>query len=180
MYQVEEWRDIDGYDGRYQVSNLGNIRTLDYNHTHTIKLLKTSTNHRGYHQVCLTKNNKKKIIYIHRLVALAFVQNPSPEIFNYVNHIDEDKNNNNANNLEWCTNGYNVRYGSRTFKTSKEHAQYDLSGNFIRIWSSGKEIERVLGLDRRQIGRCCDGLIPSAYGYIWRKATERGRHLNIK
>lgn len=180
MYQVEEWRDIEGFDGRYQISNLGNVRTKDFNHTKKVQKMKISKNHRGYHQVCLTQNNKKKTYKIHRLVAIAFVKNPKPDLYTYVNHIDENKNNNSAVNLEWCTNEYNIKYGSRAAKTSKEHAQYDLYGNLIKIWPSSKEIERALGYSRRQIGRCCDGEIASAYGYVWRKSEERGKHISIK
>lgn len=179
MHKVEIWKDIDGYNGRYQISNFGRVRTNDYNHTGKTKIMRISKNAKGYCQICLTKNNKRKTHKIHRLVAIAFVSNPNPIMLNCINHKDENKNNNNADNLEWCTNDYNNAYGHRTFKTSIEYAQYDLNGNFIRIWKSGEEINKTTEFSRRQIDRCCDGLISNAYGYIWEKAPKRGTHLKI-
>ena len=173
MHQIEKWKDINGFDGRYQISNIGNVRTNDYNHTHQTKLMRISKNQRGYHQICLTKNNKKKTYKIHRLVAEAFVCNPDPLNLTYVNHIDENKDNNSAENLEWCTNAYNITYGSRTLKTSKEYKQYDPRGKLVKVWPSCKEIERELGFSRRQINRCCDGLIPSAYGFFLEKIKRK-------
>ena len=178
MYQIEEWRNIEGYDGRYQISNLGNVRATDFNHTGKVKVMRISIGTHGYPQISLSKNNKKKTFKIHKLVADAFIPNP----FNLpdVNHRDENKQNNCASNLERCTKAYNNRYGTRILRTSQEFRQYDLSGNLIRIWKSGKDIEREEGYDRRHINRCCNGRRPTAYGYIWKRVLERGKHFVIK
>ena len=114
---IEEWRDIEGYEGLYQVSNLGRVKSLarvvirsdGKPNTVNEKILKYGMN-RGYCAVVLCKDGKKKMYKVHRLVAMAFLRNPHnlPE----VNHKDEDKKNNCVDNLEWCTSLYNINYGS--------------------------------------------------------------------
>ena len=105
---MKEWRDIDGFDG-YQVSNLGNVRSLNYNGTKNIQLLKSSLSgpNRGYKSISMQVADKVIRRNIHRLVAMAFIPNPNnlPE----VNHIDEDGTNNKVNNLEWCDRKYNFK-----------------------------------------------------------------------
>lgn len=105
---MEEWRDIEGYEGIYQVSNEGRVRNISKN---PYKMMKPHCNQRGYCQVTLSKNNKYIMAAIHRLVAKAFIPNPSnlPQ----VNHKDEKKDNNIVENLEWCDNKYNSNYGTR-------------------------------------------------------------------
>lgn len=112
----EVWKDIDGYDGKYQVSNLGQIRSTYSGKKHRITILKPMVQKNGYLYVALWKDNKKKNKLIHRLVALAFVDNPNdyPE----VNHKDENKENNVAENLEWCEHIYNMNYGEIKEKIS--------------------------------------------------------------
>lgn len=101
---IEEWRDIKGYEGLYQVSNLGKVRNKKG------KVLKQYRNNKGYPCVHMYKNNKYKTKNVHRLVAISFIENPNnlPQ----VNHKDEDKTNNVVTNLEWCTNKYNCNYGN--------------------------------------------------------------------
>lgn len=124
----EIWKDIKGYEGLYQVSNLGKVRSLDrkviqFNGFRNIerlykgRILKTSKSANGYKRVILYDINKKKTVNIHRLVAEVFVPNPTnlPQI----NHIDEDKTNNCDNNLEWCNSKYNINYGNRNKKASE-------------------------------------------------------------
>ncbi len=103
----EVWRDIQGFEGLYEVSNYGNVRSLKYG---KIKYLKPSNNGRGYYQVILCKNGKAKQFTVHRLVANAFIENPNG--YNEINHINEDKTNNKVENLEWCTHKYNKRFSS--------------------------------------------------------------------
>lgn len=125
-----KWKDIEGYEGLYQVSNTGKVRSLNYNKTGQKKILKLGIEKRGYKHVTLYKNNKRKIFKVHRLVAQAFISNPN----NYpcVNHKDENPSNNHVSNLEFCTVAYNNSYGTRLErmsaknkgrKLSKEHKQ---------------------------------------------------------
>ena len=164
---IEKWKDIDGYDGRYQVSNFGNVRTTDYNHTGKTKLLKLAHGTKGYMQVCLTKDNKKSTKKIHRLVAEAFIENP----FNYptVNHIDENKENNNVENLEWCTFEYNTKYGTRTERCGKPIKQLSRNGDCINIFKTSAEAQRKTGVSRKHIVNCCKQKphCLTAGGYKW-------------
>lgn len=115
---IEQWKDIEGYEGLYQVSNLGNVKSLnrtsikegrDYRVKE--KILKTFLCSSGYPTVVLSNNGKKETLMVHRLVALHFI--PNPHKYEQINHKDENKNNNNVDNLEWCTAEYNDNYGSR-------------------------------------------------------------------
>ena len=113
----EVWKDIEGYEGLYQVSNTGQVRSLNYLHTGEVKPLKQGTDGNGYKRVSLYKDGKSKTCRVHRLVAMAFILNPNN--YKEVNHKDENPSNNNVNNLEWCTNEYNVNYGTRTKRASE-------------------------------------------------------------
>lgn len=163
----EIWKDIQGYKGFYQVSNLGRVKSLYKGGI----VLKGSVNNRGYHMVMLYKDGKYKHYLIHRLVAQAFVSNPKhmPQ----VNHKDEDKSNNKVSNLEWCTNLYNNLYHDKAKRTGikegKSVAQYTLSGKLIKVWKSSNEAERA-GYHARHIGECCSGKIRTHQGYMWRFA----------
>ena len=101
----EEWKPIRGYEGRYMVSNMGRVRSRT-------KILKASTGN-IYAQVILNNGDvrHRKTVTVHRLVAEAFVENPFPNEYKYINHKDENKRNNKADNLEWCTAKYNLTYG---------------------------------------------------------------------
>lgn len=116
---TEVWKDIKGYEGIYQVSNMGNVKRLDcsvfvkgkgYRHLKA-RNTKQHLDHHGYKKVHLWKNNKDKPFFVHRLVAMAFLDNPN----NYpqINHKDENKENNEITNLEWCTVAYNNNYGTK-------------------------------------------------------------------
>jgi hypothetical protein len=111
------WKDISGYEGLYQVSNTGKVRSLNYRHTGKTKVMKPSTNKLGYKCVNLCKDGKRKIYFIHRLVALAFI--PNPNNYPIINHKDENPSNNAVWNLEWCTYEYNNNYGNRNKKLSE-------------------------------------------------------------
>ena len=110
---IEEWRPIEGYEGLYEVSNIGRVRSVDrfYYRLHKGKVLSPTKDRYGYLTVTLNCNGKSKTIKIHRLVAQAFL--PNPDNLPQVNHKDEDKTNNNVDNLEWCTAKYNVNFGTR-------------------------------------------------------------------
>ena len=179
----EIWKDIEGYEGLYQVSNLGRVRSLgrdivrrtrygtmapyhingrvlkplhsqgDYCYVHLFDKDGTSTNHK-----------------VHRLVAMAFV--PNPDNLNEVNHIDEDKDNNRADNLEWCKHVDNCNHGTRNerskTKRSKPVQQLDAEGNVVAEYPSTIEAERETGTNRYQIRMCCNGKYKTAGGYRWK------------
>ena len=109
--EKEIWKDIQGYEGKYQVSNLGRVKSLNYHRSGKERILKYLINTRGYLTTMLYKNGIGKNVRINRLVAQAFIENPEnlPE----VNHIDEDKTNNRVGNLEWCSHEYNTNFGTR-------------------------------------------------------------------
>ena len=154
-------KDVVGYEGLYVVSNQGNIYSLNYNRTGKVVKLSPRINRWGYLQVCIYKNGEVKQCLIHRLVAEAFI--PNPLGLPQVNHIDEDKTNNQAENLEWCTCQYNNEYSQ-----AKQVEQYDLNGNLIATWKSVMEIQRQLGFFKSNISNCCLGKRQTAYGFIWR------------
>ena len=168
----EIWRDIKGYEGLYQVSNLGNVKSLHYNKTKIPKLLriyKNSNNDSGYYLTSLNKNGIRKNFFIHRLVAEAFISNPNN--LPCVNHIDEDKSNNKVDNLEWCSYKYNVNYGTcktrSSLKRSKPVIQYTKEGEFVKEWRSIKEAETSIGI-RCGISKCLSGKHKTSGGFVWK------------
>lgn len=177
----ENWKDIKGYEGLYQVSDRGRIKSLNYNHTGKEKLLKPKTNRKkGYLNIALYKYGKTEYPSVHRLVAEAFI--PNPDNLPQVNHKDENPTNNNVDNLEWCTAKYNLEYNngqkrracSRTNgKLSKPIAQYTFEQpcELIKVWPSMSEIERQNGYSKSNILKCCQGKYIQAYGFIWKYQT---------
>lgn len=115
----EIWKDIKGYEGLYQASSIGNVKSIGryVNAKNNSKkymksiILKGVANDRGYYMVVLSKEGKKRKVFVHRLIAETFIENPKN--YTQVNHKDEDKTNNNINNLEWCSCKYNCNYGTR-------------------------------------------------------------------
>lgn len=162
MVKMEIWKDILGYEGLYQVSNLGNVRRDG-------RLLKPSIRKRdGYAEVQLSKNNKKVSKRVHRLVAEAFIPNPCG--YSEINHKDENPANNVADNLEWCDRRYNVFYGTRNSRISKSNSrpvEQLLDGVVIKTWSSTREAEEA-GFKHCSISQCCNGKAKSHRGYQWR------------
>lgn len=181
---VEIWKDIDGFEGLYKISNLGNIYSIggrvmggmNNRYKNKPRMMKPHIRN-GYEHVCLTKDKKQFHYKIHRLVAMAFV--PNPNDYPFVNHKNEIKDDNRAVNLEWCTAKYNLNYGShnekmRKTKSKKPIAQFDMNGNFIEIHDSSRDIERKFGYFHNNITNCCKHKYgyKSAYGYKWEFATR--------
>ena len=171
----EIWKDIQGYEGLYQVSNLGNVKSFYFDPP---IILKSCKNQKGYLHIVLNKNGIKKTVRIHRLVAQAFVDNPNNK--EQVNHIDGIKINNNACNLEWVSNQENISHASKNGLLAdvtgnnnprcRAINQYDLNNKFIKQWKSFYEIKKSLGIDRSCIWRCCIGKFQQSHNYIWRYA----------
>lgn len=182
----EIFKEINGYEGYYEVSNNGKIRRTKYydngnKKRHNIPYyLKPAIDKDGYFRVSLSKNYKYKRFFIHRLVAQTFI--PNPNNYPCVNHIDGNKSNNNVNNLEWCTIAYNnihaLNNGLKNmkihnWKTSKIVEKYDLNGNFIESYKSSGEAGRVNKISSENIRNCCRGEVKTYKGYIWKyKSNE--------
>ena len=172
----EEWRDIGGYEGLYQVSNLGRVKSLNYKHTGIEKILKPSVDKKGYLFICLYKNSvKKRNFKIHRLVAEAFISNPNnlPQ----VNHKNEIKDDNRVDNLEWCDAKYNNNYGTRLERVAEKTTNGKLSKPVLQInpntneviaeFPSINEVERQLGFGENAIIHCCKGRTKTSCGFKW-------------
>lgn len=181
----EIWRDIKGYEGLYQVSNLGNVRSLRYRNTYEVRELFLKPHGRGYLQVELHKNGDRKMFTVHRLVAMAFVD--GYEENKVVNHIDENKQNNVSTNLEWVTASQNVLHSISHRRVvgpikrpnyPKFHARADkqpvvqmsLDGELINHWESTIKVKEKLGYSDWNIKQCCRGKRHTAYGYRWQYA----------
>ena len=177
------WKDINGYEGLYQVSNFGDVKSLNYNHTKTEKILCPKNHHSGYKTVMLCNNGKNSNKSIHVLVASAFIPNPDQKPF--VNHIDGNKGNNFVSNLEWVTAKENTNHAIKNnlrldsnmrgrkgdlSPIKKPVIQYDLSGNPVKTWTCISDAARSFGCNPCQIINCCAGRDKTCHGYIWRYA----------
>lgn len=196
----EIWKDVKGYEGLYQVSNFGKVKSVErviIQRDGKIKKIRGAIKKqrlikKGYATVCLCKNCKSKFFLVHRLVAIAFVDNP----FEYpcVNHKDECKTNNNAENLEWCTCKYNSNYGTikeriidtrrknnkqedinnKIRETAKKKGlrtaerainQFTWDGVFVKRFDSAEQVKKQLGI--QSTGSCANGTQNHAGGFIW-------------
>ena len=174
----EVWADIPGYEGLYQASTLGNIRSL-FRYRKQLKPAKYS---RDYLQVVLYKGKKKECVTVHRLVAMAFL--PNPNNFPEVNHKDENKLNNRLENLEWCTRAYNNSYGtaierhvrntnyySFAYLTSRQKKMIPvlqfLDGKRLAKYESSRIASDTTGIARENIIAALKGRRKSAGGYQW-------------
>ena len=174
----EEWRDIKGFEGLYQVSNLGRVKSLNYRRTGKEGILKGKDNGKGYLFVQLYKEGKVEKPLVHRLVATAFLENPDnlPE----VNHKDEKPENNCVDNLEWCSHSYNNTYNDKAKKAGKKTAEklskpvfsVNKESGLIMWWQSAREAERCTGINNSSIIQCCKGKYHSAGNHIWFYADD--------
>lgn len=194
---MEEWKDIKGYEGLYQVSNEGRVKSLDHiiicNNGKGVaikkqkgKMLRSFSRCLNYQTVTLTKNGIQKLCLVHRLVAEAFI--PNPDNLPFINHKDENPANNVVENLEWCTHKYNMNYGTCQQRKSeklkgrihkqyvwnypykakeKKVYQYTLEGKLICEYNSLREASRKNNISASNISCVCNGKQKTAYGYIW-------------
>ena len=174
----EEWRPVKNYEGLYEVSNLGKVKRLERHITCSNgtkrhlreKLFSCKPNkYLGYVNVVLTKKGIKTAHTIHRLVAELFVDNPNN--FNVVNHLDEDRANNKAENLEWTTHAKNLShngaYQRGREKIKKRIYQYTLDGELVRTYSCAKKVLDY-GFRPNAVAQVCGGHKKTHYGFIWK------------
>lgn len=188
----EVWRDIGGYEGVYQISNLGRVKSLHRSilrkngvkQTFSERILKIKTQKNGYKFINLKCQGKQERTFrLHRLVAEAFI--PNPLDLPCINHKDEDKSNNTSDNLEWCTQKYNINYGSHNEKVSSSQGrkvfQFSLVGDFIRSYKSVNEATIESGINN--ISAACNGKYNQAGGYLWsyeKNAPQYSAHKNSR
>jgi len=182
----EMWKDIKEYEGLYQISNLGRVKSLPQLYNRILKqgyieyftsekIIGINNNKIKYSQVTLVKNGIKKYYKIHRLVALNFITNPLNK--KEVNHINGIKNDNRVENLEWATSSENQIHAVKTGlqkpikgknnKRSKRIYQYSLDNIFIKEWDCLHEVERILKIRRSGITYCANGIYKQAGGFVW-------------
>ncbi len=195
---METWKPIKGYEGLYEVSDQGRVKSL----INKPKEMYLKKHNRGYRQVELTNGEERKTYLVHRLVAEAFL--PNPQKYPQVNHIDEDKQNNAVSNLEWCTakqnrnafalnhpNFYKRPRGSyktrtpykpradrnRPHKADKQRnrfkiLQLTLDGRLVKVWDFAICAKWEHGYNSTSIWECCEGKRRTAYGYKWQYDTS--------
>lgn len=198
----EEWRDVVGYEGYYMVSNMGRVKSVERMRWSGIngggyvtvqeRILKLCDKGQGYLSVNLYKDGKRKQYSVHRLVGQAFI--PNPNNLPIINHKDENPKNNNVDNLEWCTQKYNINYGTHNKrmaeklrgrkhseehnrkvaerltnnpKTSKAVFSVDKVTGEIKEFPSAHEAERQTGIAQSDICRCLKGRRKSIGGFYW-------------
>lgn len=199
----EVWKPIKGYESKYQISNYGRVKALERIKTYYImgskrqvlvpsRIRVSYLNFKGYYRITLHNEVKDENVFIHRLVAIAFL--PNPQNLPQVNHKDENKTNNivwlddkqnvveEYTNLEWCTALYNNNFGtknkriSETMKNShiqkdysiKRIIQYTINGVMLAEYSSATQAGLNVGADPSGISKCCRGIYKQFKGYLWR------------
>ena len=171
-------KPIIGYEGLYEITDDGVVFSVD-RYTKDGKHLKRKEVKggkcsNGYEFVCLRKDGVNHNCLKHRLVAEAFISNPNN--LPVVNHKDGNIHNNNVYNLEWCTQKYNINYGTgiakRAKTQSKKVLQFKPDGTFVKEWESIINVQRNLGFCQSHISKCCRGKYAHAYGYIWKYKKE--------
>ena len=170
----EVWRDVKGYEGLYQVSNMGRVKSLGrkdrFGRVIKERILEPAVTHNGYLRVGLHVDGKRKMLRVHRLVCEAFHENPDNK--SEVNHVNENKTDNRACNLEWSTRTENCNHGSRNERVakalSKPIGQFSLDGKLIKGWRSAWEARRQTGFGQGYVGAGARGKFKQAEGYIWK------------
>lgn len=176
----EIWKDIKEYEGLYQISNKGNVKSLNYRRTGKERILKPMVIRNGYLQVGLYKNGKCKMLKVHRLVLMTFAPISNMDKLE-VNHKDENSQNNSLDNLEWCNKSYNINYGTRTQRSAQSHSipvvQLDPTTNeVINVYCSAMEAEKQ-GFHNGNISNCCKNKFNRTgnniyLGYKWQYMSD--------
>ena len=178
----EIWKDIPGYDGYYQVSSYGNVRSSERPYTICSKTIISTKSKilkqgivKGYYDVGLNVDGVAKKIFVHGLVALAFI----PDINNLpcIDHKDENPLTNRMENPEWRTIGYNLKYGTRQERISKNRKrkvlQYSSEGEYIAGYDGATDAENATGIKRQNTSKAISGKRHTSGGYIWKKGGSR-------
>lgn len=174
---MEVWKEV--FDGKYQVSNKGRVKSMNYKCTGKVRILKMTKDHKGYNRLTMRVNGKPKTIKAHRLVAQAFI--PNPENKPQVNHMDGNKTNNLVQNLEWVTNYENAQHALKTglyipTNSGKKYEEVsqaraiimiDLEGNFIKEYGCIKRAADENNIWQSNICRCLTGKRKTSGGYKW-------------
>ena len=185
---TEEWRDIEGYEGIYQVSNLGRVRSLDHKARHRSRtgnefevtykgrIRKQVPNENGYSIVMVKNGGKSRALKVHRLVAQAFI--PNPDNLPIINHKDENPSNNHVENLEWCDNKYNSDYGTARVRTNawireninKKIGKFDKDGNLLATFESIDAAAKELGTSCSSISECANRVRgrKTVHGFVYK------------
>ena len=180
MAENETWKPIPGYEGYYDVSDKGRVRSLVRKSKYGFLAKRKSPrlnnldNPRGYYRTWLYKDGEGKHWLVHRLVAMAFI--PNPDNLPFINHKDENPSNNSVDNLEWCTTAYNNNYGTVKERMSKALLNRpDLSTPIVRIDKQGckteypsmQEASRINNTYQANIWKCCNGERMTCKGFRW-------------
>lgn len=168
-YTKEEWKEVLGYDHLYEISNMGRVRTRYVKGKGYMKdyiFLEPLDNGNGYLRFNWKINGRQRTVYLHKLVAELFVDNPRH--LTEINHLDENKYNNCANNLCWCTHKENCQYGTRNIRTAEKNARPVVCIEKELIFSSGKEAAQYFDVGNTAISNCLNGRTETCCGYHWR------------
>lgn len=182
----EEWRDIVGYEGKYQVSSLGRVRS--FARSNIPRIIVPHYDKDGYVMYPLFNNGKPIPKKGHRLVAIAFI--PNIKNLPQINHKDEVKDNNRVSNLEWCDNLYNNRYGTKRQRQShyamyhghflRKVRQYTMNGIFIKEYISSRMAERETNIKHQNIIEACKQNTTHSGGFLWCYANDTKRIAEIE
>lgn len=169
----EQWKPVEGFDGLYEISSLGRVKSLKYGKE---RILKPAKNRGGYLQVVLCRNGKEKRLYVHRLVAEAFI--PNPKGLHEVNHLNEDKTLNVVSNIEWTSRWNNMHFGtlyeraaaakSKAVEASKYPEFSEIELHFASTMEAGRN-----GYDQGAVAACCRGCYSTHRGNFYKNLYWR-------
>lgn len=189
----ENWKDIKGYEGLYQVSNFGRIKSINRTINHNKgngnrilngRILKCWYDKNNYARISLSKNGKVTKYLVHYITASTFI--PNPDNKPCIDHIDTNPSNNNVENLRWCTQKENCNNPITKIKMRKNSScskpvlQFSKEGELIKKWDSTMDIQRELGISNTCISYCCTGKNKTARGFKWHyhyKSIWKKKHI---